>query len=339
MLSRTSAHRHTSSGVTLQTPLLIPSFSSKGFARSKKEGRSEIGEILRYASEFLTDSYLVSAYDIYYNDIPSPNELPRSLGMVFLDSGGYEISTDRDYSSVIDPLPAPQDWGIEKLQSVLDAWPEDLPAAFVNFDHPDQRSPFGEQAKAARRLLKKYPDAFHLLLLKPETKEQTTLKETLKSAIANVGELKGFDIVGVTEKELGSTMLDRMVWLARLRTALNEADLQIPIHFFGALDPNTVCLYFIAGAEIFDGLTWIRYTYSEGQCIYTHNVGAMKYGLHERDEKIKGRSLAENYYALRKLEHRMREFEATGNFEKLEPHGNLISDAVDSLNTRLKRRD
>ena len=63
-LCRTSTIRHKSSGVRLRTPLLIPSFSSKGFARSKSDGKSEIGGILATANEFLTEAYLISAYDI-----------------------------------------------------------------------------------------------------------------------------------------------------------------------------------------------------------------------------------------------------------------------------------
>jgi hypothetical protein len=34
---------------------------------------------------------------------------------------------------------------------------------------------------------------------------------------------------------------------------LDEAGVKSPIHVFGALDPLTVCLYFVAGAEVFDG--------------------------------------------------------------------------------------
>ena len=87
MLIRTSTIRHRPSGVSLQTPLLIPSFSSKGFARSKSEGRSEIHGILTYSTEFLTDTYLVSAYDIFYGHVPAPAELPRPE-LIFVDSGG-----------------------------------------------------------------------------------------------------------------------------------------------------------------------------------------------------------------------------------------------------------
>ena len=61
MLCRTSTILHKDSEVSKTTPLLIPSFSSKGFARSKKDGKSEIGKILAMAGEFLTEVFLISA--------------------------------------------------------------------------------------------------------------------------------------------------------------------------------------------------------------------------------------------------------------------------------------
>ena len=200
MLCRTSAIRHIDSGVSKTTPLLIPSFSSKGFARSKRDGKSEIGKILETTSEFLTEVYLISAYDISYGHLPNPSELPCTPEMIFVDSGGYEISTDRDYSSVIDPLPLPEPWTIENLKNVFDNWPEEIPAVFVSFDRPDERKPFADQVADARKLFRMHRQHLTLLLLKPETKTQTILDKTINSAVANAAELGNFDIIGVTEK-------------------------------------------------------------------------------------------------------------------------------------------
>ena len=155
------------------------------------------------------------------------------------------------------------------------------------------------------------------MLLKPETKTEKTLEETIKSAVANVAELESFDIVGVTEKELGQTMLDRMSQITMLRLAMNEAGVKTPLHIFGALDPLSVCLYYIAGAEIFDGLTWLRYGYHDGLCIYTHNLRVVKYGLYMPDDLVRSRTLTENYYALQSLQHRLLEFETTRNFDMI----------------------
>lgn len=339
MFARSSTIRHRPSGVSLQTPLLIPSFSSKGFARSKKDDKSEIGKILAFSGEFLTEAFLISAYDIFYGHIPPPRSLPFIPELIFLDSGGYEISTDRDYSSVIDPLPAPGPWNLPKLESVLSKWPDEIPLVIVSYDHHDEHKPVIEQIADARCLFKGYPQHLHLLLLKPETDTQTLMDEALKSVSANAALLGSFDIVGVTEKELGHSMLDRMVQIARLRRAMDDAGVQIPIHVFGSLDPVSVCLYYVSGAELFDGLTWIRYGYDDdGKCVYTHNLGVLKYGINVTDNLVKTRAMADNYYCLQDLQRRLREFETTKKWDKLSPHHKLVENACDSLDTRLNRR-
>lgn len=178
-----------------------------------------------------------------------------------------------------------------------------------------------------------------MFLLKPETETQFLLDESLKAVIADPAQLAGFDMIGITEKELGRSMLDRMVQIARLRSAMDAARINIPIHVFGSLDPISVCLYFVAGAEIFDGLTWIRYGYDEGgRCVYIHNLGVLKYGISLSENLVKVRAVSENYYYLQDLQRRLREFEATGKWEKLSPHDKLVQNACDSLQTRLKRR-
>lgn len=338
MLCRTSTIRHRESGVSLATPLLIPSFSSKGFAKDNRNGRSEIGKILEATGEILTDVFLVSAYDIYYSHVPSPSELPYRPELIFVDSGGYEISTDYDFSSVMVPLPKSENWTFEMLESVLDRWPDHIPAIFVSFDHPDVRKPFAEQVVDARSLFRRRRQQLTLLLLKPESEGETTLDSTIKSAVADAGELGVFDVVGVTEKELGRSILDRMTQIAKLRLAMDDAQVTCPLHVFGALDPLTVCLYYIAGAEIFDGLTWLRYAYHEGVCIYKHNLCAMKYELNLQDDSLQSRVLTENYYALQALQQRLKEFEKTANFGKLAPHEDLLKNAYDSLRTRFGRR-
>ncbi len=208
------------------------------------------------ASEFVTDVYLVSAYDIHYGDVQDGANLPMTPEIIFLDSGGYEKSTDRDYSDVVDSLPAPNQWDIDKLSTVLDAWPNEVPAVFVSFDEEEERKPFAQQVKDARELFKNRLH-LNLILLKPETRDQKTLSETIKVAMASAERLGGFDIIGVTEKELGNRMIDRMSQISNLRLSLDAAGVKSPIHVFGALDPLSVCLYFVAGAEIFDGLTAI----------------------------------------------------------------------------------
>src|SRR3712207_4761631 len=81
---------------------------------------------------------------------------------------------------------------------------------------------------------------------------------------ANLG---GFDIVGIAEKELGRDPLERLRTVARFRKRLDEAKISAPIHIWGGLDPVMTPLYFFAGAEIFDGVSWLRYAYRNGVAI------------------------------------------------------------------------
>jgi hypothetical protein len=71
VLPRSQTLRHPS-GETFTTPLLVPSFSSKGF-RINKNGRSEIWGVFANTAEFLTEAILVSAYDIHHKHLPRPN--------------------------------------------------------------------------------------------------------------------------------------------------------------------------------------------------------------------------------------------------------------------------
>ena len=337
MFRKTSTLTHRLSGVTVRTPLLIPSFSSKGFAPANPGAKSEVGRIFDTTAEFITETCLISAYDIFHGHLPPPTDLSYTPTLLFVDSGGYEVSGDYGYSAISHPSVSALDWPLRNLESVLEDWPEHIPAVFVNYDHPDIRKPFTSQVSDALVLFDKSPKQLRLLLLKPETKSQRLLDRTIATALGRPKDLARFDIVGVTEKELGSTMMNRMSQIVRLRRAMDEGGVTAPIHVFGALDPVSVCLYYVSGAEIFDGLTWLRYAYADGVAVYTHNVGAVSYGLHFADDHVRSRAIAENCYALQELQHRLLDFADTGNFCKLAPHAKLVKDAVDSLRARSRR--
>jgi len=267
------------------------------------------------------------------------HELPNRPEMIILDSGGYEVSTDRDLSDVKEPVPGKKPWDVQKLGVVLDAWPHEIPTILVNYDHPDERIPFLEQVAAARELFRNRKHHLNAFLLKPENAKQYTLREALSTACSEngVAELRSFDVIGLAEKELGSSMIDRMVRVAKLRDALDKAGIGAPIHIFGSLDPLTTCLYFLAGAEIFDGLTWIRYAYRDGMCIYTDNAAALKWDLDINYNLIKGHTLRDNLIALDMLRNRLRVFYDKQDFQKL-PHAEVLQKAEELLNVRLKKK-
>lgn len=334
MLARSSTLRHPS-GTTLETPLLVPSFSSKGL-QFDKNGLSEVTDALRTTAEVLTECMLVSAYDIFHEHIPAPDQFPCITEITFVDSGGYETADGYDFSAVLRyPYPT-ENWDEPSLRSVLDSWPDHIPAVFVNFDCGSLRRPLKDQIAAARELFAPYPQHLHAIILKPETHEQRYLE--IPSLLSYIDELGDFDIVGVTEKELGESLLLRMHNVARIRRALDEAGINLPLQIFGSLDPLTSPLYFLAGAEIFDGLTWLRYSYLGGTAIYRHNYGALHVGIHASDDLVKAKALFDNIYYLQGLKYQMKDFPLEQDFHKFEHHSELLSKSYDTLRTELGGR-
>ena len=310
---RSTTLRHQPSGVVIDTPLLVPSFSSKGFSLGRdKAGRdkSEVGQILRTASEVITGVYLISAFDIANGHLPPPGKLPMKPELIILDSGGYEVSDESDLSEVVRPRADGSLWSLEKLESVLDAWPDSMPAIFVSYDHFKERRPFAKQISGARKLFRKRRSQLNCFLIKQETAAQKSLEQVLKTATARADELRSFDVIGLTEKGLGKSPLERMVRIAKLRRALDEAKVVSPIHVFGSLDPVSITLYFLAGAEIFDGLTWLRYAFVKetgsfkDQCAYIHGFATFEHGVHMDDKNQRLRVVTDNYYYLLDLTER-----------------------------------
>jgi hypothetical protein len=124
---------------------------------------------------------------------------------------------------------------------------------------------------------------------------------------------------------------------ARLRLALDDAKLPLPIHIFGSLDPMSVCLYFLAGAEIFDGLTWLRYGYSDGVALYRQNSAARQLGIHHTDDQVKLLTMAHNLLHLSNLAMKMRRFLVDQDFSQLDPNEKVLRDAFDDLRSRNAR--
>lgn len=296
------------------TPLLIPSFSSKGFPRLNK--------IVNFSQQFITDIALVSSYDVFYQHIAAPPTFPE---IVFLDSGGYEASKDREFSDLGYLVHEPKPWNEYFHREVLSTWPKHIPTVFVSYDHPDARFPFAEQIERAQRLVERHENAAYLLLIKPEEAEQDFVD--INKISQQIELLSDFDAVGVTEKELGESLLKRMLNIARLRMSMDRAKIELPIQVFGSLDTLSTPLYFLAGADIFDGLTWLRFAYSEGYTAYRNNYGALRFGLDADHEFVEGASRKENLYYLRALRNQMYEFSGRGDFGCFQHHGEFLESA------------
>jgi len=278
--------------------------------------------------EFITDPILVSAYDIYYKVVPRRITFSE---VIFLDSGGYEARYEHDLSETYGKLHKPKHWNRRFHEAALANWSSKWPTIAVTYDSPSQFQRFSAQVRAGRESKAKYPKFLWELLLKPETKKDKFIG--LEKVLKQVHQLREFAVVGMTEKEIDDSLFGAMKKIARLRAAMDAADVRIPIHIFGSLDPLTSVLYFIAGAEIFDGLTWLRFGYHEGRTMYSQNYAA----IHD-SEGIRRKSIDQsyemwknNYYYLSKLRTQMVNYIRTGEFTHFGPIASTLEDAYKQL--------
>jgi len=305
-------------GDFFETPLLLPSFSSKGFPDLKKT--------VRTLEEFISGPVLISAYDVNYGLIQE--KIKFSKQVLFIDSGGYECSTIVDFFNHSVGTYKPKAWN-KKLfcKNIVSLLKNNVPKVIISYDHPKLRRPLDEQIQEANYLFEKFSlesEFIKEILLKPETHNKDEQILPIGEIINNISCLAPFDIIGLTEKELGNSVLERMINICKIRQTLENNQMNKLIHIFGSLDTISTPLYFICGADIFDGLTWLRYAYSEGMTIYQPNYWATNYSSEDREYIAKIHSFSDNLSYLAKLQLDMKRFKNSGNFKSFGENGKLF---------------
>lgn len=325
MLAREGSVVHNGTPI-LPTPLLIPSFSSKGFPEMKK--------IISLMTEFITEAVLVSAYDVHYK-LLAPKKLTFPSA-IFLDSGGYEARVEHDLSEAYGQDYKPKKWTANDHRRVLAEWETVVPTIAISYDSPRRHSSTERQVAAALKLKHEFPLFLHEFLAKPEHKGE--LIEP--SAIArSLGSLKEFSVIGFTEHELDHRIIGRMEKLAKLRRILDENGIATPIHVFGSLDSLSTVLYFLSGAEIFDGLTWLRFGFHGGQTIYRQNYGAIQgeNGILKSARELSHAMWKNNYYYLEALGDQMRNYVRTKEYKSFGPISGHVETAARQLESRVSK--
>jgi hypothetical protein len=286
VLARSRPLRLLDGAVDIETPVLAPSFSSKavGPVKVQRLGKSTREERVASLvhSQLLTpriqDALLVSAYDIKHKLLDgssafqkrfrsSPYAQPRLL---IIDSGWYEKNVGPAGGQFVHEAGRALEWEEEDFIATIDALDKDVHALVVSWDYDPAGKPgplrtYSDQISRAQEFFGSRPHVGSTLILKPPGNSAFHRISALSEDDA--ANLSFFSVVGVTEKELGDTISDRLRALAKLREKLDafaERRSPLPIHVFGGLDPLYTPLYFAAGAEIFDGLGWLRYAYREG---------------------------------------------------------------------------
>jgi hypothetical protein len=279
MLARRSMLTHPSAG-EIELPLLVPAFSSKGFGFGssgrgrKKRDYSEIAYELADFGRRPSTSILISGYDLHFGHFDAP-KLPakrpethlRNARLVFLDSGGYELVRDFDSTEVKTYLYIPKEgYGRREYENALKrltAAKEAMPLVITNFDSETTGKALDIQIKEARSLFQEFPTCISDFILKPWSPKSKEVNPSNMSD-TDFANLRGFGIIGVTEKGLGRNIIDRLKNISMLRQRLDKGRVTSPIHIWGGLDPLLTPLYFFAGAEIFDGISWLRYAFRNG---------------------------------------------------------------------------
>jgi hypothetical protein len=272
--------------IDVDTPLLVPSFSSVII--------ENIAEIHEKLQEYISVASLVSAYDLHYGYIAK--EAIRASDVVFIDSGTYEIDNLANSTKR-------KDWSLSMYEETVVNLRPVSRAVLVNYDRLE---PLKEQVSNARRFFEAHPEYAACFLCKPIPGSMGLID--VSGLTANITLLEAFDILGVTEKELGNSLLKRCENLLRIKEALDNKGLTIPLHVFGCLDPLSIVSYFLCGADIFDGPAWLKFGFHRNTAVYVNNYALLQRSWSDSDLSVRVSSYVLNLRELGRLISAMRRF-------------------------------
>lgn len=297
--------------VDVVTPLLVPAFSSAA--------TGNIGEVHEQLKEQILTASLISAYDLHYKIIKS-NKIWWSE-VVFIDSGAYE-------KDQLAPLKSSKDWSLQQYQGVVDRLlPPKTKIVLISYD---KYSSIQNQIRSARKFFERYENQSIDFLCKPPKKSSGFID--IIDLTRNVADLEYFDILGVTEKELGNSVLNRCKNLLTIRRALDAAGLQTPIHVFGCIDILGTLAYFLCGADIFDGLAWLKYSFQDDKAVYVNNHTILSGSWARPDSTVWATVYVLNLRKIDKLMRQMQHFARTNDIDDLELNQSTSKELKDLRN-------
>jgi hypothetical protein len=236
-------------------PLFVYSYSSRGF--------SDLPE--RYlATREVAPIQLLSLYDLHHYlhglEILHAQEFRTTAH--FLDSGVYETEGLAEVLSNQNQAGQPlwsQELYVESARTFTHSGD-----VVVSYD--DRSLSIDDQFAQGLSLFEliQQQGITRYLLLHPNGAPP----ERVADAIAGLA--PDIEIVGLTEKDIGFPWFIAASYIHQLRVTLDDAlGRYIPIHIFGCFDPQTIAYLFFAGADIFDGLAWMRYYFHNGHAFYS----------------------------------------------------------------------
>ncbi|MFJ8518990.1 hypothetical protein [Lysinibacillus xylanilyticus] len=280
-------------GANIRTPLLIPSFSSKGIENSR--------HIFNMLKPYITDVTLFSAYDLYYDFFDKSQIYETEI--LFIDSGGYEAGLNTDLSENRMSFYFPEKWKEEFYLDEIQTLKKINNLILVNYDYPN--TSIEQQIDKANAIFSRFPEYHSDFLIKSESENGML---NVKSLLSNLNLCSRFSILGFTEKELGNSVYERCKNLYLIRKEMNKLGLDKPIHIFGCLDPLNIIIYFLCGADIFDGLSWLRFGFKYNQPIYINSYAISEGKWKYSNEEIKVMTFFGNLNCLKELTEKMQQY-------------------------------
>lgn len=285
-------------GLDIETPMIVPSFSSRGFP--------DVAAIHNAVSHNLYGVSLVSAPDIANGFLPA--EVLLTTNVVVLDSGGYETN----YADLTQGLCSCSNrWSSVGYRNSVTDIQELANVVAVSFDRFSELETQIEGALVDMSIAQ--TEAFDFLI-KPHSGQQLV---NIAELSRYVGHLSQFPVIGVTAREIGFSFLNRCRAIVTLRTILDEAQLETPIHIFGAIRPFEVLTYFLCGADIFDGLDWLRFEFRHGSDVPIDSLAWEHMKWKEPDEALKWSSWSNKLDFMYRLQQAMRDYANSTAFDDL----------------------
>lgn len=268
-----------------KTPLLLASFSSRGYP---------VKEVFGALAPFIPGAYLISAYDIHYDQLSVDSAYRTPI--CFVDSGGYEAMGLPDPMEPYTDWRTAQPWSEERYHHTVSRLGPISDLVLTTFDHYGD---IKDQFEVVQKTVDAYPEFGISYLVKPQTQGQPIDIGRLIDALPR---LPHIDVLGFTEKELGGSMTERARSIRRVRDVLTTLGMQTPIHVFGSLDPLGATTYYRVGADIFDGLTWLRFAWHDGTLEYIRTASPLQGEQSTPDDVALFAQHRRNLHALATLE-------------------------------------
>jgi hypothetical protein len=282
--------------INQETPLLIPSFSS--FLDEK------IGCVHERLRNRIPLVSLVSAYDLAHNLIDK--EKIWVSDVVVIDSGNYE------YSNLCNSI-LRKSWCLEDYTALIHSLKPLSKVIIINFDEKIKLDLQMSHAKTLFKSLDSYAKCF---LYRP-----LSGCFRIDEYVSRIDQLAEFDILGITEKELGRSIAERCKNLVKLRQTLDRNEMELPIHVFGCIDPISVLLFFLSGADMFDGTNWLKLSFDNNLAIYPNNSAVISGAWDSSDISLLEQIWVENLRKIANLIFNMKKYtkEYDFNIFQLEP--------------------